>query len=482
MKRWAILTVLLYMLLVVAMIWPVTIAAFADFRGGIIDSPVTSDDMLKLLRDDFLISVPGWASISCAVGWLGLAQAAMLVVPMRIASGRPVGRRHVCFPLIAGLMAFLPLMVGSAFSVIIYILQVPEWNWSNWVSGMAIFAGLWLAWAFLFAFQVGKSEPPQAVRAAARSLIAAGAIGLIIAVCCLVVVRDRDNYVIIKAMPTIGALSALSVILLALGPVAFRMLVRHPATEPVCPQKPREVEVPPAAPMRLGVAFLSPILFAIALGSLEYMLASFYPEAPDWSPQAIAVAVIVGTAVFGVLASTQTLLMARGDGRCRGVLAAGSLLVGGVLGLCPGVFVFSVSSRELRIPGVFDVLGPAMLALLGIWVAWAYSLGLRMGRAAMADSARLARRGLLEISVLSLAILTGVWVFVRDWRRDWIGRYDSWKELTQGQLLLGVMIVLAVMLMVVGLSILGVMQRQDAKRWAAGAGRNDKETAPNGKP
>ena len=78
MVRWAVITVALYLLLVVALTWPVTVAAFGDWDGEH-DSQFGPADMEPAELYD-----SGWYWFVVAV--LVLADALMLVVPVKAAS------------------------------------------------------------------------------------------------------------------------------------------------------------------------------------------------------------------------------------------------------------------------------------------------------------------------------------------------------------------------------------------------------------
>src|ERR1039458_2868431 len=88
MKRWALVVAALYLLILVILTVPVTLLAFAP------------DANVKDIAEAYT-QFPYWLW----VGVMVLGQAALLVVPVRVASRRPVTRRSLLLPIVtAGLM------------------------------------------------------------------------------------------------------------------------------------------------------------------------------------------------------------------------------------------------------------------------------------------------------------------------------------------------------------------------------------------
>jgi len=203
MKRWALVVVLLYGLLLVVLTMPVIILAFAG------ESPPTIDDVR-----DIGTSWLYWATIAV----LMLVQAALLATPVRLASRRPVGRRSVF--LLAAASGFLTglLVLGAWLSVSEVIMKEPEIIAPWWALGAA--GATWVIWAAIF-YRMGRNaEPVDAVTKQCRVLFAGSVLELLVAVPTHVVARMR-NYCCAGFVTFVGIAAGLAVMLLAFGPGVF---------------------------------------------------------------------------------------------------------------------------------------------------------------------------------------------------------------------------------------------------------------------
>lgn len=223
MKRWALLTVVLYMLVLLALAWPLIIVAFLP--------QVPVDDVLKPFSSPQQ-SAPndGFAALSIGVfvwaGVMGLAQAALLVVPVRIAGRRPVTRRWLVWPIIAAVLLLL-LMVGAMYLAVGEFLANTEGvDESTTTIVFCVMGAFWLLWTFLFGFYCGNREPKTFMSRLVKSLLAGSILELLVAVPTHVIARVRD-YCCAGFGTFWGLATGLSVMLFAFGPGVFMLFVRR---------------------------------------------------------------------------------------------------------------------------------------------------------------------------------------------------------------------------------------------------------------
>lgn len=203
MKRWALVVVLLYGLLLVVLTLPVLMLAFAE------EGPPTISDIR-----DIGTSWLYWATI----GVLMLVQAALLLTPVRLASRRPVGRRSI-FLLVAasGLLTGL-LVLGAWVSISELILKKADVIAPLWALGCA--GATWGIWAAVFYRMSRDEEPVDAVTRQCRVLFAGSVLELLVAVPTHVVARMR-NYCCAGFGTFVGIAAGLAVMLMAFGPGIF---------------------------------------------------------------------------------------------------------------------------------------------------------------------------------------------------------------------------------------------------------------------
>jgi hypothetical protein len=223
MKRWAILTVLLYALALLVLTVPVALVAFANW--------------------DYWL-------------WLGIlvaGQALLLLLPINIAERRLPARRPLKIPvivtafflanlLLAGLLSLLcAIFTDGAFSI--FDLQ-GLFNWmattinhnptqnvqnSDWQSILSIFVPVlifWLVWAIIFRRATKADEPDALLQRVTRWLLRGSILELIIAVPSHVIVRRRDDCCA-PAGTFWGIATGISVMLLCFGPGVFFLFVER---------------------------------------------------------------------------------------------------------------------------------------------------------------------------------------------------------------------------------------------------------------
>ena len=222
MKNWALLTVVLYVIILTSVLWVVLLGAFwpelvrdlPPFIEAQLSGDIDGEDMVFWL---------------CFVMWvftMGLAQAALLVVPVRIATRRPVTKRWLFWPILASLF-MLVLMVAAMYIAVHEHLAntkgLEEWHW---LWAFSLIGVLWLGWTFLFGFYTGGREPRTFMSRAVKFLIAGSILELLVAVPTHVIARQRD-YCCAGFGTFWGLAVGASVMLFAFGPGVFFLFIRR---------------------------------------------------------------------------------------------------------------------------------------------------------------------------------------------------------------------------------------------------------------
>jgi hypothetical protein len=214
MKRWALLVVLLYGAILTVLAGPLILAAFLPHTDGlhIIRMQVTSDPRLW----------PVWAWVAVMM----LAEALLLVVPVRAASGRPVRKRHVLSTILATIFAVLLMVGGMVAAATEHLGNTPN---AEGPLPIAIFIGVgvvWLLWSVLFGFYGGRGKPKTLISRVVRVLLAGSILELLVAVPTHIIARWR-NYCCAGFMTFWGLATGVSVLLFAFGPGTFVLFIRR---------------------------------------------------------------------------------------------------------------------------------------------------------------------------------------------------------------------------------------------------------------
>jgi len=238
MKRWAVLTVLLYALALILLTAPALLIAFGNW------GPSGNH-----------IAVPDAFNIFLSWGyWLWLAvlvagQALLLLLPLNIAERRLPARRPLKTPVIvsafflanlcfAGLVAILCAIfsdkVFEHFNLFaIFSGGANQNDQSNNNSGMDTFwtamitlLVFWLVWGIVFRRATKADEPEALLKRATRWLLRGSILELLVAVPSHVIVRRRDDCC--APIGTFwGIATGISVMLLCFGPGVFFLFVER---------------------------------------------------------------------------------------------------------------------------------------------------------------------------------------------------------------------------------------------------------------
>ncbi|MGC1449571.1 MAG: hypothetical protein WA830_05980 [Candidatus Sulfotelmatobacter sp.] len=202
MKRWALVVVALYFLILVAITFPLIKVAFHP-----LDSSTSS---LATIENGLY-----WVIL----GVFTLAQGVMLVVPVNISMRRPESHRSILWlVLAAGLMVGI-LGLGVVLSVNEFIRREHA-DVMNLAIPWGVLLGLWTLWTVMF-YSAGRNRPAMDVITQQCSYLLKGSIlELLVAVPTHIVARSRD-YCCAGVYTFLGIAFGVAVMLFSYGPGVF---------------------------------------------------------------------------------------------------------------------------------------------------------------------------------------------------------------------------------------------------------------------
>ena len=207
MNRWA---------LIVAGLYAATIAVLtAPFVGLAFGKVIALKDIAELFA-----SWQYWALLAV----MFLSQYALLALPLRVSSRRPITRGALWPTVLAGGLMMGFLVVGAGFSIAEFVSK-DTGSVGCWI---ALAPGLvtWIVWAAVF-FRISRGTDSSNVSARqSNTLIKGSVLELLIAVPTHIVARHRD-YCCAGFMTFIGLTAGVSVMLFAFGPAVFFLFVER---------------------------------------------------------------------------------------------------------------------------------------------------------------------------------------------------------------------------------------------------------------
>ena len=202
MKRWAVLVVALYFLILVALTSPLVLVAFFPLKSA----PTVLGPFFEW---------PYWA----AVGVFLVAQAVMLLVPVELSLQRPTSQRSVLWLILsAGLMMGV-LGMGAAISINEFIRQGNA-DATNAAIPWGVLLSLWALWTIVF-YRSSRTVPAtDVITQQCRYLLKGSILELLIAIPTHIVARARD-YCCAGFYTFIGIAFGISVMIFSFGPGLF---------------------------------------------------------------------------------------------------------------------------------------------------------------------------------------------------------------------------------------------------------------------
>src|SRR5947208_1360889 len=229
MKRWAALTVLLYLIALAALTLPLLLIAFGNWSSG--DAQGISWQKAFTTYQEWGYWV--WLAV------MALGQALLLFTPIAIAERRPVARRPLFVPVITAAFFLANLLLAAVLSLLCAIFKEKPFDFFAF-SGEAIRIGaaegtptldyvfgmltvmivLWLIWAAIF-YRFARNDDPNAlVKRITRWLLRGSILELLVAVPSHIIVRHRNDCCA-PAGTFWGIVTGLSIMILSFGPGVF---------------------------------------------------------------------------------------------------------------------------------------------------------------------------------------------------------------------------------------------------------------------
>jgi len=211
MKRWAILVAALYCLILVALTVPFLLMTFYGSLYG-------SNGPLAAVAEaaEVFAFWPYWIWVAVMVA----CQLALLSVPVRVASRRPVTQGALWPTILAAGLMVGALAAAAIFAIGEFIYRLEDTgNWLGW-SGLVIGMLTWAAWAIVFRRAALIESPADIVTRQCRLLLRGSILELLIAVPTHIVARQRD-YCCAGFMSFVGLTMGAAVMLFAFGPALF---------------------------------------------------------------------------------------------------------------------------------------------------------------------------------------------------------------------------------------------------------------------
>jgi len=233
MKRWAVLTVLLYALALLALTFPAILIAFGNW--GLKSNSMGIKDVLALYA-----KCGYWL-------WLGIlvaGQALLLLLPINIAERRLPARRPLKIPIIitafflanlfiAGIFSILcAAFTDGAFKTLDFFNPSTAFNnqdrsgWGEDSGEILFIVSFWIIWAVIFRSFAKSDDPDTLLKRITRWLLRGSILELLVAVPSHVIVRRRDDCC--APIGTFwGIATGISVMLLCFGPGVYFLFVER---------------------------------------------------------------------------------------------------------------------------------------------------------------------------------------------------------------------------------------------------------------
>ena len=206
MKRWAALTIFLYLVAVSVLCVPIMLVAYPEEH--------------QHLKAFYLYFVP----------FLVVCQGALLLVPVAVAADRPVRQRSVATAAIVGAIPMVVMILGFIGCTVSMIWpenspaqqKVNYQEWINW----AIILILWAVWGVIFYRFFASDRPTAFTTRITRWLLAGSILEVLVAIPSHIISRHR-NECCAPFISLMGIVTGVAVALMAFGPGLFLLFARR---------------------------------------------------------------------------------------------------------------------------------------------------------------------------------------------------------------------------------------------------------------
>jgi len=203
MKRWVLLTLLLYLLCLSIL----TVPLFLAFSGS----------GRELLPGFYIWFVPT----------LLLVQGVLLLIPLAVIRERPVKRRHIIVSAMIGAipMAALALVFFGSLALMTWGEKAVDPYLYHWP--VLIFPGVsWLVWGLVFYRSYSSKEPNVFTTTLSRWLLRGSILELLVAVPSHIISRHREECCA-PPFTLLGIATGLSIALMSFGPGVFFLIAQR---------------------------------------------------------------------------------------------------------------------------------------------------------------------------------------------------------------------------------------------------------------
>ena len=210
MKRWALITVGLYLVTLLLLTVPVGWACLGWGPKASSLSGIAS----------FFSCWQYWVWIGVAV----VSQILLLVVPVALGERRPRSRRHLLVPVLTAAFLFAVMCLVGFLAVIAGIWGDHGLTKPLLIISLICFGIMWIIWAVMFYRFSATSDPTALTHRLMRWLLRGSILELLIAVPCHVATRNRNDC----CAPVVsfwGIAAGLTVMLLSFGPGVWFLFV-----------------------------------------------------------------------------------------------------------------------------------------------------------------------------------------------------------------------------------------------------------------
>jgi hypothetical protein len=217
MKRWAVLTVGIYLVALFLVTTPAFMVAFAGWAN----KPLGLADLFEFYS---------WYGSWVWLAVLALGQALFLLVPIHISQRRLPARRPVRILAIVTAFFLANLLFAGAISIGCAILKDDAFetgsvlNFPNILLACAVIS--WILWAVVFQRFANSDDPEAFVSRTVRWLLRGSILELLVAIPSHIIIRRRDEC----CAPVItfwGIATGISVMLLCFGPGVYFLFVER---------------------------------------------------------------------------------------------------------------------------------------------------------------------------------------------------------------------------------------------------------------
>ena len=224
MKRWAWITVGLYMAMLAALAWPVCWLAFGWGTHHLSDATDVYGGV-------------GWPLVWIWAGLMAVGQVLLLLVPVGTAERRPKARRKLWIPIVVTtvLLSILACIVFATLVLITWGESGPApgrpfegdfGSYSFFVCAGFLIAVSWVFWGALFNYYRKTTDPDALTSRLMRWLFVGSVLELLVAVPSHIIVRERGDCCA-PIGTFLGMVTGVSVMLMAFGPGVFFLFARR---------------------------------------------------------------------------------------------------------------------------------------------------------------------------------------------------------------------------------------------------------------